>query len=84
MVIHQCCKEGPEVEYINQGNWAIVHVVDNIVIDQRSFIGVLKPEMRFDIGIIVKLMSVMLRAAQCPQCGHVNGGNPSKDGWIDW
>ncbi|KAJ8701273.1 hypothetical protein PTI98_000078 [Pleurotus ostreatus] len=83
IVIYQYCREGPEVEYIAQGNWAIVHVADNNIIDQTSFTGVLKPEMRFDIGIIVQLLSAMLRATQCPQCGHVNGGNASKDGWID-
>ncbi|KAG9218380.1 hypothetical protein CCMSSC00406_0007249 [Pleurotus cornucopiae] len=82
IVIYRYCREGPEVEYIAQGNWAIVHVADNNIIDQTSFAGVLKPEMRFDIGIIVQLLSAMLRATQCPQCGHVNGGNASKDGWI--
>ncbi|KAF4564036.1 hypothetical protein EYR36_003287 [Pleurotus pulmonarius] len=57
MVINQYCRNGPEMEYIHQGNWAIVDIADNQTIDQTCFTSVLKPEMRFDIGIIVHLLS---------------------------
>ncbi|KAG5219400.1 Carbohydrate esterase protein [Salix suchowensis] len=82
MVIYQYCRNGPEIEYIRQGNWAIVHVEDNHIIDQTSFTSILKSEMRFDIGVIVQLLSAALRT--CPQCGHHNKGKATVDGWIRW
>ncbi|KAJ8696707.1 hypothetical protein PTI98_006554 [Pleurotus ostreatus] len=36
--------------------------------------------MRFDIGIVVQLLSAALRT--CPQCGHHNKGKVTVDGWI--
>ncbi|KAL4258201.1 hypothetical protein AB1N83_010424 [Pleurotus pulmonarius] len=80
MVINQYCRNGPEMEYIHQGNWAIVDIADNQTIDQTCFTSVLKPEMRFDIGIIVHLLSGTRRI--CPQCGHQNLGNTTTNGWI--
>ncbi|KAF9501627.1 hypothetical protein BDN71DRAFT_725398 [Pleurotus eryngii] len=80
MVIYQHCRNGPEVEYLRQGNWAIVHVEDNHIIDQTNFTSILKSEMRFDIGVIVQLLSAALRT--CPQCGHHNKGKATVDGWI--
>ncbi|KAF4590561.1 hypothetical protein EYR38_009863 [Pleurotus pulmonarius] len=58
-VIYEYCKHGPEVEYIRQGNWAIVRDGDNSVIDRTQSVGVLRPEMRFDIGVIVQLASLL-------------------------
>ncbi|KAL4259472.1 hypothetical protein AB1N83_013214, partial [Pleurotus pulmonarius] len=79
-VIYEYCKHGPEVEYIRQGNWAIVRDGDNSVIDRTQSVGVLRPEMRFDIGVIVQLASLLV--GTCPQCGHQNGGSNAVDGWV--
>ncbi|KAF9494695.1 hypothetical protein BDN71DRAFT_933365 [Pleurotus eryngii] len=36
--------------------------------------------MRFDIGVIVRIASLL--AGTCPQCGHQNDGSNSVDGWV--
>ncbi|KAF4588409.1 hypothetical protein EYR40_009959 [Pleurotus pulmonarius] len=79
-VIYEYCRNGPEIDYIRQGNWAIVRDSDNNIIDQTQFTSVLKPEMRFDIGVIMQLLSGM--ADTCPQCQHRNNKSISVDGWI--
>ncbi|KAF7421338.1 hypothetical protein PC9H_011861 [Pleurotus ostreatus] len=45
-------RDGPEIEYIRRGNRAAVRDANNTIIDQTQFTSVLKPEMRFDIGVI--------------------------------
>ncbi|KAF4568634.1 hypothetical protein EYR36_010647 [Pleurotus pulmonarius] len=79
-VIYEYCRNGPEIEYIRQGDWAIVRDSDNNIIDQTQFTSVLKPEMRFDIGVIMQLLSGM--ADTCPQCQHRTNKSTSVDGWI--
>ncbi|KAF4568640.1 hypothetical protein AB1N83_011284 [Pleurotus pulmonarius] len=79
-VVYEYCGNGPEKDYIREGNWAIIRDTDNIIIDQTQFTGVLKPEMRFDIGVIIQLLSAM--ADTCPQCGHRSNKSTSVDGWI--
>ncbi|KAG9218424.1 hypothetical protein CCMSSC00406_0007975 [Pleurotus cornucopiae] len=82
-VIHQYCRNGPEMEYIRGGNWAIIRDVDNDIVEQSRFTSIIKPEMRFDIGIIVQLLSAMTHI--CPQCGHYNDDcEPTANGWIRW
>ncbi|KAL4257499.1 hypothetical protein AB1N83_011185 [Pleurotus pulmonarius] len=80
IVIHEYCRNGPEIEYIRRGKWAIVGESDNSVVDQGRFASILKPEMRFDIGVILELLSATLRT--CPQCGYHNSGSTPVDGWI--
>ncbi|KAF4605931.1 hypothetical protein EYR40_004723 [Pleurotus pulmonarius] len=60
IVIHEYCRNGPEIEYIRRGKWAIVGESDNSVVDQGRFASILKPEMRFDIGVILELLSATL------------------------
>ncbi|KAG9217576.1 hypothetical protein CCMSSC00406_0008503 [Pleurotus cornucopiae] len=79
-VIYEYCKNGPEIEYICGGNWAIIRDTDNHIIDQMQFTSVLTPEMRFDIGVIIRLASLL--AGTCLQCGHQNDGSNSVDGWV--
>ncbi|KDQ22090.1 hypothetical protein PLEOSDRAFT_171573 [Pleurotus ostreatus PC15] len=79
-VIHQYCRNGPEMEYIRRGNWAIIHEADNNIVEQKTFTSVVKAEMKFDIGIIVQLLSATLRT--CPQCGHYNEVSQPVNGWI--
>lgn len=77
-VIHQYCRNGPEAEYIHKGNWAMIH--NYVILHPTNFTDFLKPEMKFDIGIVVESVSAMLRI--CPQCGHNNRGGTSMVGWI--
>ncbi|KAL4258223.1 hypothetical protein AB1N83_013220 [Pleurotus pulmonarius] len=79
-VIYEYCRNGPEIEYIRQGDWAIVCDTDNSIIDQTRFTSVLKPEMRFDIGVIVRIASLL--AGTCPQCGHQNDVSNPVDRWV--
>lgn len=81
-IIFEYCKNGPEIEYIRRGNWAVFRDADNGVVDQERFSSILEPEMRFDIGVILQVLSATSRT--CPQCGHHNSGTTPVDGWITW
>ncbi|KAF4572384.1 hypothetical protein EYR36_006882 [Pleurotus pulmonarius] len=50
-VVHQYFQAGPERHCICLGDWEMVHVDDNRVLEERSFADALKPEAVFDIGI---------------------------------
>ncbi|KAF4596158.1 hypothetical protein EYR38_007532 [Pleurotus pulmonarius] len=68
IVIMQCCKNNPEGDYIRQGNWEMVHIEDDSVVERSRFANTVKAEMRFDISVIMELLQASLFA--CPQCGH--------------
>lgn len=80
-VIYQCFKDTKAVKYIYQGKWAIVPEGDNTIIDQTSSTSLLKPGKRFDIGVIVELLSART-SRTCPQCGHYNKDSTPVAGWI--
>ncbi|KAL4256099.1 hypothetical protein AB1N83_012858 [Pleurotus pulmonarius] len=78
-VLSHLCQNGPEEDYIYLGNWEIVHIGDDMVIDKDLFAKTVKAEMRFDISIIVQSRNASSRT--CPQCGrHSSKKCPS--GWI--
>ncbi|KAF4571655.1 hypothetical protein EYR36_008998 [Pleurotus pulmonarius] len=53
-VLSHLCQNGPEEDYIYLGNWEIVHIEDDMVIDKDLFAKTVKAEMRFDISIILR------------------------------
>ncbi|KAF4596150.1 hypothetical protein EYR40_008163 [Pleurotus pulmonarius] len=53
-VLSHLCQNGPEEDYIYLGNWEIVHIGDDMVIDKDLFAKTVKAEMRFDISIILR------------------------------
>ncbi|KAF4584861.1 hypothetical protein EYR40_001680 [Pleurotus pulmonarius] len=85
LVVHQYFQAGPESHYICRGDWEMVHVDDNRVLEERSFADALKPEAVFDIGIIVSRCLTQSRYT-CPQCSAVNYKNTSRftNKWIRW
>ncbi|KAL4257765.1 hypothetical protein AB1N83_010572 [Pleurotus pulmonarius] len=79
IVIYQYCQDGPETQYMRRGAWTLISEADNSIIDQTSFPSILKPEMRFDIGVIMQLLAA---TTECPQCGYGNGQDAIRDGWV--
>ncbi|KAL4255781.1 hypothetical protein AB1N83_013661 [Pleurotus pulmonarius] len=78
-ILSHLCQDGPEEDYIYLGNWEIVHIEDDMVVDKDLFAKTVKSEMRFDISIIVQSRSASSHT--CPQCG-CNSGKKSPSGWI--
>ncbi|KAL4258040.1 hypothetical protein AB1N83_012208 [Pleurotus pulmonarius] len=51
-ILSHLCQNGPEEDYIYLGNWEIVRIADDTVIDKDLFAKTVKAAMRFDIRII--------------------------------
>ncbi|KAF4571654.1 Carbohydrate esterase 4 protein [Pleurotus pulmonarius] len=64
-ILSHLCQDGPEEDYIYLGNWEIVHIEDDMVVDKDLFAKTVKSEMRFDISIIVQS-----RSASSHTCPH--------------
>ncbi|KAL4267697.1 hypothetical protein AB1N83_000894 [Pleurotus pulmonarius] len=82
LVIHRYCDDGPGGEYIQRNDWAMVELTANNIINKSGSIRqAVKPGMRFDVGIIIKLPPA-LKWRTCPQCGCNNRGSRPSNGWI--
>ncbi|KAF7422644.1 hypothetical protein PC9H_010800 [Pleurotus ostreatus] len=66
LVIHRYCDDGPGGEYIQRNDWAMVELAANNIINKSGVLRkFLKPGMRFDVGIIIKLPPA-LKWRTCP------------------
>ncbi|KAL4255966.1 hypothetical protein AB1N83_013726 [Pleurotus pulmonarius] len=84
-VVHQYFQAGPERHCICLGDWEMVHVDDNRVLEERSFADALKPEAVFDIGIGIIVSRCLTQSRYtCPQCSAINYKNTSRftNKWI--
>lgn len=83
LLIGQYFREGPVSHYIRGGDWKMVRVDDNRVIEARSFVDAMKAEAIFDIGII--LHRLKRKGIACPQCGQDDSENTvSTEEWVRW
>jgi hypothetical protein len=81
-VVQVHCKDRVGINFIQRGDYEVLHAKDNQIIDPSEFASTVEPGMKLEMSIVMRQSTA--DQTRCPRCGYFNSQVAVCDGWIDW